>query len=252
MSKTNSGCQKGQVGWQTDKHLNIAMFGHKHMLSREGGIEIVVFHLSKCMAEKGHKVVCYDRSTRYLSGSPDPVDVRPNIDGRDLKVVIVPTIEKKDLAALTSSFIAGLLAAGSSADVVHIHAEGPAAMCGLVKFISSLFGRPKRVIVTVHGLDWQRAKWGRIAGRFIKFGEKQAAKHADDIIVLSKGMQKYFAREYGRKTVFIPNGVTKPEIVPAQEITEKWRLEKDSYVLFLARIVPEKGLRYLIEAMERC
>lgn len=66
--------------------------------------------------------------------------------------------------------------------------------------------------------------------------------------MLSKGVQKYFQKTYGRKTVFIPNGVSKPEIREAKLITEQWGLTKDSYVLFLGRIVPEKGLRYLVEA----
>ena len=106
----------------------------------------------------------------------------------------------------------------------------------------------KKVIVTIHGLDWQRAKWGGFATKYIKFGEKQAVKHADEIIVLSRGIQDYFQKTYGRKTVFIPNGVSKPSIVPADEINKQWGLSRDSYVLFLGRIVPEKGLWYLVEA----
>lgn len=102
--------------------------------------------------------------------------------------------------------------------------------------------------MTSEGLDWQRAKWGGIASRYIKFGEKQAVKNADEIIVLSRGVQEYFEKTYGRKTVFIPNGVNRPEIREADEIRKLWGLEKDSYVLFLGRIVPEKGLRYLVEA----
>jgi glycosyltransferase involved in cell wall biosynthesis len=108
--------------------------------------------------------------------------------------------------------------------------------------------RGKKVVVTIHGLDWARAKWGGFATKYIKWGEKQAVKHADEIIVLSKGVQNYFLQEYGRKTVFIPNGVSRPERLEANEITVKWGLKKDSYVLFLGRIVPEKGLQYLVEA----
>ena len=226
--------------------LHIAMLGHKHMLSREGGIEIVVFNLATRMASRGHYVVVYDRSSSHVSGGT--VDSRGEYKG--VKIVPVWTIEKKGLAAMTSSFAAAWRAARSSADVVHIHAEGPAAMCGLVKFIWKIRGQQqkKRLITTIHGLDWQRAKWGGFASKYIKFGEKQAVKYADEIIVLSKGVQEYFKKTYGRETVFIPNGVNKPSIVPAQLITEKWGLEKDSYVLFLGRIVPEKGLRYLVEA----
>lgn len=225
-----------------EKKLNIAMLGHKHMLSREGGIEIVVNELATRMSKRGHKVVCYDRKTHHVSGDT-PLDNRREVDG--VKIIPVWTIERKGLAAMTSSLSAAWKASKSKADVVHIHAEGPAAMCWLPK------SRGKRVVVTIHGLDWQRAKWGGFATKYIKWGEKQAVKKADEIIVLSRGVQDYFKSTYNRDTVFIPNGVSKPEIREAVEIKKLWGLEKDSYVLFLGRIVPEKGLRYLIEAWKQ-
>lgn len=219
--------------------LNIAMLGHKHILSREGGIEIVVNELATRMAALGHSVTCYDRNTHHVSGDT-PLDNRTEVGG--VKIIPVWTIEKKGLAAMTSSLSAAWKAAWGKYDVVHIHAEGPAAMSWLPKI------RGKKVIVTVHGLDWARAKWGGFATKYIKWGEKQAVKHADEIIVLSRGVKEYFEKTYGRKTVFIPNGVSRPEIREAAEIKKLWGLEKDNYVLFLGRIVPEKGLRYLIEA----
>ena len=224
-----------------DSSLNIAMLGHKHMLSREGGIEIVVKELSTRLAARGHKVVCYDRSTHHISGA-----TVENVDEYQcVKIKRVWTVERKGLAAMTSSLSAAWEAAWSKADVVHIHAEGPAAMCWLPKL------KKKRVIVTIHGLDWQRAKWGSFATNYIKWGEKQAVKYADGIIVLSRGVQEYFKSTYNRDTVFIPNGVSRLELRPADEITKRWGLLKDSYVLFLGRIVPEKGLQYLVEAWKR-
>jgi glycosyltransferase involved in cell wall biosynthesis len=115
-------------------------------------------------------------------------------------------------------------------------------MCWLPKIMG------KKVIVTVHGLDHQRAKWGRFASWYILSGEKNAVRYADDIIVLSAGVQEYFKYKYNRDTVFIPNGVNRPRRIKAKEITEKWGLEKDSYILFLGRLVPEKGIQYLVEA----
>ena len=97
----------------------------------------------------------------------------------------------------------------------------------------------------------QRAKWGGFASKYIKFGEKVAAKYSDEIIVLSEGVQKYFMDTYGRKTVFIPNGVNRPILRSPQLIKEKYGLEKDEYILFLGRLVPEKGITYLIEAFRK-
>ena len=224
--------------------LHIAMLGHKHMLSREGGIEIVVKELAARMSARGHHVVAYDRNTHHVSG--EEIEKKTEYEG--VKIIPVWTIEKKGLAAMTSSLAAAWKAAWSKADVIHIHAEGPAAMCGLVRFLWKIRGKERKLIVTVHGLDWARAKWGGFASKYIKFGEKQAVKYADEIIVLSRGVQEYFKTTYDRDTVFIPNGVSRPEKREADEIKKLWNLEKDGYVLFLGRIVPEKGLRYLVEA----
>lgn len=108
----------------------------------------------------------------------------------------------------------------------------------------------KRCVATIHGIDWQRAKWGGFASNYIKFGEKVAAKCADEIIVLSESVQEYFMGMYGRKTVFIPNGVNRPIPCSPQLIKEKYGLDKDEYILFLGRLVPEKGITYLIEAFK--
>lgn len=216
------------------------MFGQKR-LSREGGIEIVVKELCTRMAKNGYTVTCYNRSGHHVSGAE--YDKKTEYEGINQKCV--PTIEKKGLAAVSSSFFAALYSAFGKYNVVHIHAEGPAFFSWLPKLLG------KRVIVTVHGLDWQREKWkSGFGSKFIKQGEKNAVKYADEIIVLSKGVHDYFRNQYGRETRFIPNGVNRPEIRKAELITDKFGLTKDFYILFLGRLVPEKGIRYLIEAFK--
>ena len=69
--------------------------------------------------------------------------------------------------------------------------------------------------------------------------------------MLSRNVQDYFHETYGRETRFVPNGIERGERVPAQEITERFGLAKDGYILFLGRIVPEKGVHYLIDAFKR-
>lgn len=224
----------------SSKKMAIAMFGQKR-LSREGGIEIVVKELCTRMAKNGYTVTCYNRSGHHVSGAE--YDKKTEYEGINQKCV--PTIEKKGLAAVSSSFFVALYSAFGKYNVVHIHAEGPAFFSWLPKLLG------KRVIVTVHGLDWQREKWkSGFGSKFIKQGEKNAVKYADEIIVLSKGVHDYFRNQYGRETRFIPNGVNRPEIRKAELITDKFGLTKDSYILFLGRLVPEKGIRYLVEAFK--
>lgn len=223
--------------------LNIAMLGHKRIPSREGGIEIVVEELSTRMVKLGHQVTCFNRKGHHVSGSE--FDGSQLSEYKGVKLKSVWTLDKKGLAAMTSSLSAAIKAAFGKYDVVHFHAEGPCAMLWLPK----LFG--KRCIATIHGIDWQRAKWGGFASKYIKFGEKVASKYADEIIVLSEGVQRYFTDTYNRKTVFIPNGVNRPVIREPKLIKENFGLEKDSYILFLGRLVPEKGISYLIEAFKQ-
>ena len=223
------------------KKLRSCMFGHKRIPSREGGIEVVVEELSTRMVKLGHQVTCYNRGGHHVSGKE--FDGERLHEYKGVKLKTVPTINRKGLTAVSSSFFAALASAFGRYDVVHIHAEGPAAMC----WIPKLFG--KRVVVTIHGLDWQREKWKNGFGsKYIHLGEKMAVKFADEIIVLSKGVQEYFQKTYGRKTLFIPNGVNRPVLRKADLIKNKFGIDKDGYILFLGRIVPEKGLRYLIEA----
>ena len=223
-----------------NESLRIAMLGHKRIPSREGGVEIVVSELATRMVTAGHHVTCYNRKGHHVSGTSFDGTHRDEYCGVRLKRVF--TVDKKGLAAMTASCSAAFCAAFGKYDVVHFHAEGPCAMLWLPK----LFG--KKCIATIHGLDHKRAKWGRFASWYIRTGEKCAVRFADEIIVLSESVRGYFIDTYGRETVLIPNGVSRPTPRTANAITDQYGLENNGYILFLGRLVPEKGIHYLIEA----
>ncbi len=224
--------------------LKIAMLGHKRIPSREGGVEVVVEELATRMAALGHDVTVYNRAGHNVAGSE--FDERANRGGdyeyHGVHIKTVQTLDIRGAAALTSSYFATKVAIADKPDVIHFHAEGPSAMIGMAKHAGI------RSVATIHGLDWQRAKWGWLASRYLKHGEQAAATKADEIIVLSRSVQRYFEQTYGHKTNFIPNGVSIKEPVNADLITKRYGLTCGSYILFLGRIVPEKGVHYLIEA----
>lgn len=229
-------------------HIKIAMIGHKRIPSREGGIEIVVEELSIRLTALKHVVHAYNRMGHHVSGK----GFDGNNAGNDIKsykgirILTIPTFQNGKLNALVYSFFATIRALFSKYDVIHYHAEGSCVMLR----IPHLFGI--RTVATIHGLDWQRAKWGGFAAKYLKYGEKTAVKYADRVIVLSENVRQYFLDTYGKeieeKVQFIPNGIVKPEAVKDTVLREKFSLNKDEYVLFLGRIVPEKGLHYLIDA----
>lgn len=231
---------------ENNKPFRVAMIGHKRVPSREGGVEIVVWELARRLRNQGYEVDCYNRSGYRMKHSDyDRIPGKPGYYREGIRILITPTVSNGKLNAIIYSFLATVRALFGRYDVIHFHAEGPCLMCWLPK----LFGI--RVVATIHGLDWQRAKWGHFASRMLKAGEKMAAEHADEVIVLSQNVQDYFQKTYGRSTHFIPNGITRPVRAEAREITERFGLHKDEYIMTLCRIVPEKGLHYLLEAFRK-
>lgn len=226
--------------------MKIVMLGHKRIPSREGGVEIVVEELATRMAELGHAVTVYNRKGTHVAGSAnEQTEYGKNYKYKGVQVKTAFTLPQKSLNAIVYSFFATIKACFSGADVIHFHAEGPCAMIPLAK----LFG--KRCVATIHGLDWQRAKWGGFATKFLLFGEKMAARYSDRVIVLSEGVKKYFQDTYERETLVIPNGIAKPDKQEQDIITYKYGLHGEDYLLFLARLVPEKGVHTLLEAYEK-
>lgn len=226
--------------------MQIAMLGHKRIPSREGGVEIVVEELATRMASMGHEVTVYNRKGSHVAGiGNEQLEYGKNYDYKGVKVKTVFTFDKKSVNAIVYSFFATIKACFSKADVIHFHAEGPCSMLPLAKVFR------KKCIATIHGLDWQRSKWGGFAKKFLLFGERMAAEHADKVIVLSESVKKYFQDAYNRETIVIPNGIDKPEYQEPQIITYKYGVHGQDYLLFLARLVPEKGVHTLLEAYEK-
>lgn len=220
-----------------DKGFKVAMIGHKRIPTREGGVEIVVEELATRMVEMGISVDVYNRKDQFGK------EFRQLKEFKGIKIIRIPTFKASALNAFVYSVLASFRALFGGYNCIHYHAEGPCAMLWLPR----LFGI--HTVATIHGLDWQRAKWGGFSTKYLKLGEKNAAKYADELIVLSKNNQKYFKDNYDRDTHFIPNGIVKKtkDYYP-KVIKEKFGLEKNDYILFLARIVPEKGLHYLVDA----
>ena len=226
--------------------MKIAMIGQKKVPSREGGVEIVVEELSTRMAARGHEVTLFNRRRKLPKGE------KPVTEYKGCKIKEIFTINKKSFDAIVYAFFATLkarkMAKKGEFDVLHFHAEGP---CFFLNLLPKREKRKYKIVVTIHGLDWQRGKWGALASKVLRNAERKAVKYADKVIVLSKNNQKYFADKYHRTTTYIPNGVDLPVLKPTELNTKKWKLTPNSYVLFLARIVPEKGLQYLIPAWKK-
>ena len=221
--------------------MKVAMIGHKVVPSRRGGIENVLTSLCPLLSESGVDVTCYNRSGQKTEN--EYIGTVINKKYRDVKIKKAWTLNVRGVSAMIASFTAAISATFGNYDIIHFHAEGPCA----AMWIPKMFG--KRCVATVHGLDWQREKWGKgFASKYIKFGERVMVKYADKIIVLSESARDYFKETYNRETVLIHNGIERPIKKDAEKITELYGLSKDSYICMVSRLTAEKGVHYLIDA----
>ena len=130
-------------------------------------------------------------------------------------------------------------------DVIHYHAIGPSVPL----LIAKIFG--KHTVCTVHGLNWKVDKWRGFASRYMKLGERIAAKYADDLVVLSETEWNYFLQKYGRASILIPNAIRFYEKRACSLIREKYGLARGEYILYVGRISPEKGTLDLVEGYRK-
>jgi len=198
-----------------------------------GGIETAVRELYPHLVERGWDVTVYTRS-RY----------EPRGTAHSFRVRRLPTIYSRHLEAILHTGLCTLDAIFRGTDLIHYHAVGNA----LWLWVPRLLRIP--TVVTVHGLDWERGKWGYLATRALLGGGWLAARLAHQVIGVSERVASYFAERMDRKVHVIPNGVPTPQLPPDSEWLVSVGLE-EPFLLFLGRLVPEKGVTTLLRAFRR-
>lgn len=217
--------------------IKVAMIGQKGMPAQFGGVETHVQELAVRLANQPQlDVIAYTRpwyTSKLLKRH------------KGVRLVSLPSVRSKHLDAITHTFVSILHAAFiERADVIHIHAVGPALLTGLARLV-----RPQaKVVVTFHCIDRQHQKWGSFAKLMLWLGELQAAWFAHSVISVSKTLQSYMYEVYGRQSTYVPNGVPVNPIIHADLITKEFGLKKDGYIVAVARIVRHKGFHHLIKA----
>ncbi len=221
-------------------HLKIFVIGTRGFPNVQGGVERHCEELYPRLAEKGCEITVAFRPP-YI-----PVEKRMT-SWRGISLVPVWCPRKKAFEAIVHSVLGVIAARRNSPDILHIHAVGPSIVTPLAKLLGL------KVVVTNHGPDYQRAKWGKVAKAILKLGEYFGTKYSNQVIVISRTIQNLLADQYGKTdTVLIPNGVTKPAIAAGGETMKKYGLDPDSkYVFTAVRFVPEKGLHDLIGAYRK-
>jgi len=220
---------------QPRRGVRVAFIGGRGLVSKYSGIESYYEQVGHELARLGHEVTVYCRS--YFT---PPVERHNGMCVRRL-----PTIRTKHLETAVHTFLSTIHALFSDCDVIHYHCLGPA----LFSWLPRLFG--KKTVVTVQGLDWQRAKWGAFASRVLHLGEAAAVTLPNATMVVSRTLQRHYRDRYHRETIYVPNGATPAHRTHRPWQLDQWGLLPDNYVLFLGRLSPEKNCHLLIEAFEK-
>jgi glycosyltransferase involved in cell wall biosynthesis len=215
--------------------VKIAMIGIKGIPACNGGFETAVDEISRGIVASGHDVTVYNRSgmTKH--------------EGRDyqgVRIVTLPTIKSKNFSTIVHSFFSTLHLLFHPVDVVHYFIAGTTLWAPICR----LFGM--KVICSVDGMDWQRAKWGRFARWYLRMSERLAVWWCDGLISDSKEIQRYYRDVYQTETSLITYGM-REVTSQGRDWLDRFHLDTRDYVLFVGRLVPENNIHHLIRAFEQ-
>ncbi|MUG99146.1 glycosyltransferase [Scytonema sp. UIC 10036] len=221
--------------------MKIAVIGAKGLPPKQGGIEHYCAEVYPRMVAQGHSVDLFARSSYAQSPWLNSYKFQ------GVRVIPLPDCQVKGVDAFMTSAIGAIATALKNYDIVHFHALGPSLFTRLARIHLST-----KIVVTCHGLDWQRAKWGNFSTRLIQMGEKEAVNFAHGLIVVSEALKSYFLQTYGRETIYIPNAPANyAQSDPNFTYGTSIGLTQGRYILFLGRLVPEKRPDLLVEAFSR-
>ncbi len=215
--------------------LRIAVIGPRGIPSAYSGIERVTESLYAALAERGHAITVYSRP-EYVGRSPRYY--------RGIRLLRAPAVNGRSMGTLSHVIASSAHATlREHYDLVHLHALAPGLVAPWYRWLSV------PTVATVHGIDWQRAKWKGLGARVLRRAERWLVRHVDEIITVSRDLEHYYRTTYGRATVLIANGTDLTAPQPVDEaLLAQLGLRANAYVLFVARLVPEKRAEDLIRA----
>jgi glycosyltransferase involved in cell wall biosynthesis len=213
--------------------MKIAFIGARGIVGRYSGIETYYEEVGSRLAALGHEVTVYCRS--YFTP--------PLSEHRGIRIRRFPTLRSKHLETVIHSGISTLDAILRDFDIIQYHALGSSPFA----IIPRLTG--KKTVVSVRGLDGQRAKWGAGARAYLTMCEWASVHCPTSTGVVSRELRDYYRRNYKADTTYIPNGVTLKDR-RGPEALEPFGLKGGDYILYVGRLTPEKDCHLLIEAFE--
>lgn len=214
--------------------LRVMMLGLRGFPDVQGGVEAHAEHLCPLLRELACDVEVVVRSA-YV-----PAD-RGN-GWKGVRYLRIWSPKSRALETIVHSFLGVMAAAWRRPHVLHIQAIGPALMVPLARALGL------HVVVTHHGADYDREKWGRFARAILRTGEAWGMRFCNRRIVISQTIRNLVRDKYGLESSVIPNGVDVPDLPSSTSALEKFELTPRRYILTVGRLVPEKRHKDLVAA----
>jgi glycosyltransferase involved in cell wall biosynthesis len=214
--------------------MRIAMMGTRGIPASYSGFETCVEQLSVRLVARGHQVTVYCRS-HHVKWAERTY--------RGVRLVKLPTIPSKQLDTIVHTFLSMLDGELRHYDIVYLCGVGNAPLSWLPQLVG------QKTVVNVDGADWQRAKWGGFAKRYLRFAERAAARLPTAIVADSRVVQRYYVEKFGAPSIFIPYGSDVPRLPPGPTLTQ-FGLRPNGYILWVGRLVPENNAHEAIAAYQ--
>ena len=214
--------------------MKIVVTGTRGIPNILGGVETHCEELFPRIAAQGYDITLIRRTGYVLDNLREY---------KGVKLLNISTPKKKSFEAIIHTLKAVWKAKKLKADIVHVHAVGPA----LVTPVARMLGL--KVVFTHHGPDYDRKKWGKAAKFMLRLGEKTGVKYANEVIVISEIIADTVKEKYNRRDAhLIYNGVPEPDFIQETDYLEKLGVTPRKYIFAMGRFVPEKNFHHLIKA----
>ena len=218
------------------KRGEIFIFGFRGFPDVQGGIESHVENLAPQLVQMGHRVTACVRS---------PYAAKQCKEWNGVHLLRLWTVRNAYFETLLHSLICAVVAGLRRPEVVHIHGIGPALVAPLLRMVGL------RVVVTHHGEDYNREKWGWAARSLLRLGEALGMRFSNQRIVISRSIEKVVTGKYGTPCEIIPNGVVFADSPRETDKIAELGLEPGRYILTVGRLVPEKRQLDLLRAFNQ-